>query len=639
MRHISANADGEAHSDQMSPQQQQQHVELQPGASKHQTAEFFLWTFKIEPCRADYPHNWSLCPYVHPNEKARRRDPRLFEYEPLPCPDDKKGTTCPKGELCNYTHNIYEYWCHPKRFRTQVCQLGGACNRPICFFAHTAQELRRVDQPVHIPPTMTRHPVTAPGVDRSQGIDSYAAAALVAAAVASAQQQAWQANAAAGATGQYQQQQIALQGLMAQQRAQQQQQLAMMHAARAGGLANAAHVQQQIWQQQQQEQLQQQQYQSAQAAAAASQYMAVQQALAQQQQQQQLTQQRPAMPAAANARLNGHGAAAGAGLMGAGGGSRFQQQQQAAVLAQIQALVVSPTADMAMNSNLSSTLSSRRSSSGMPNPVMLEPPPPPIVPPAAAAAAVVPPAVPGLPGPPGPLVVPAAAVRLASGGVASPLAQYASGRLARELSGGLAAALPAGAVGPTVAQQQLLALEAAAALATASSGGGLVALPQQLPLSPGDAQSLITDPASLLWAAQNACSNGDNEAVPGGIANADLAGAAAAGGGLPGRFAYVQGPNSNPNSNFLLQGAGPGMPASSASSNMGSASMGALSLAGSGSGGSNIMATQLAAATGGTGRGLLLQQQQAAEVELLQAAMQQMGVGNSRYLQIGRAHV
>jgi hypothetical protein len=27
---------------------------------------------------------------VHPNEKARRRDPRLFEYEPLPCPDDKK---------------------------------------------------------------------------------------------------------------------------------------------------------------------------------------------------------------------------------------------------------------------------------------------------------------------------------------------------------------------------------------------------------------------------------------------------------------------------------------------------------------------------------------------------------------------
>lgn len=32
---------------------------------------------------------------MHPNEKARRRDPRLFEYEPLPCPDDKKVRLVP----------------------------------------------------------------------------------------------------------------------------------------------------------------------------------------------------------------------------------------------------------------------------------------------------------------------------------------------------------------------------------------------------------------------------------------------------------------------------------------------------------------------------------------------------------------
>jgi hypothetical protein len=44
------NADGEAQADQVWPQQQQQHVELQPGASKHQTAEFFLWTFKASVC-------------------------------------------------------------------------------------------------------------------------------------------------------------------------------------------------------------------------------------------------------------------------------------------------------------------------------------------------------------------------------------------------------------------------------------------------------------------------------------------------------------------------------------------------------------------------------------------------------------
>jgi hypothetical protein len=34
--------------------------------------------------------NRSLCPFVHPNEKARRLDPRVYSYEPLPCPFDKK---------------------------------------------------------------------------------------------------------------------------------------------------------------------------------------------------------------------------------------------------------------------------------------------------------------------------------------------------------------------------------------------------------------------------------------------------------------------------------------------------------------------------------------------------------------------
>jgi hypothetical protein len=56
MTHMSLNADGEAQSEQVWPQQQQQHVELQPGASKHQTAEFFLWTFKA----SDYGYKCSL---------------------------------------------------------------------------------------------------------------------------------------------------------------------------------------------------------------------------------------------------------------------------------------------------------------------------------------------------------------------------------------------------------------------------------------------------------------------------------------------------------------------------------------------------------------------------------------------------
>jgi ribosome modulation factor len=51
-----------------------------------------------------------MCPFKHPNEKARRRDPRLYAYAPVMCPDDKKGIACPRGDACPYTHNVYEFW-------------------------------------------------------------------------------------------------------------------------------------------------------------------------------------------------------------------------------------------------------------------------------------------------------------------------------------------------------------------------------------------------------------------------------------------------------------------------------------------------------------------------------------------------
>ncbi|KAF6257256.1 hypothetical protein COO60DRAFT_25223 [Scenedesmus sp. NREL 46B-D3] len=126
---------------QQAAQQQQQ----QQTYKAHFSADFYLYTFKIANCTAQHPHDWSTCPFAHPREKARRRDPRLFEYQPLPCPDDKKGHTCPRGDSCCYTHNVYEFHLHPKRFRTQMCQHGAACTRPLCFFAHTLEELRVVE--------------------------------------------------------------------------------------------------------------------------------------------------------------------------------------------------------------------------------------------------------------------------------------------------------------------------------------------------------------------------------------------------------------------------------------------------------------------------------------------------------------
>ena len=125
---------------------------------------FYLYSFKIVPCSNTLSHNWSLCPFVHSKEKARRRwdaagysglftavrihpvmlpfgtghdaakilfeticsadcslmctcrDPRLYSYQPLPCPEDRKGTNCPRGDQCPYTHNVYEYWLVSQQF-------------------------------------------------------------------------------------------------------------------------------------------------------------------------------------------------------------------------------------------------------------------------------------------------------------------------------------------------------------------------------------------------------------------------------------------------------------------------------------------------------------------------------------------
>ena len=43
---------------------------------------------------------------------------------------------CAFGDHCPYAHNVFEYWLHPTRYRTQLCNDGSNCKRKICFFAH-----------------------------------------------------------------------------------------------------------------------------------------------------------------------------------------------------------------------------------------------------------------------------------------------------------------------------------------------------------------------------------------------------------------------------------------------------------------------------------------------------------------------
>ncbi|KAJ4815281.1 Zinc finger CCCH domain-containing protein [Rhynchospora pubera] len=103
--------------------------------------EFRMYSFKIRPCSRAYSHDWTECPFVHPGENARRRDPRKFHYSCVPCPDFRKGS-CRRGDMCEYAHGVFECWLHPAQYRTRLCKDGTACNRRVCFFAHTHEELR-----------------------------------------------------------------------------------------------------------------------------------------------------------------------------------------------------------------------------------------------------------------------------------------------------------------------------------------------------------------------------------------------------------------------------------------------------------------------------------------------------------------
>ncbi|CAM8883876.1 hypothetical protein QQ045_027918 [Rhodiola kirilowii] len=106
------------------------------------TDEFRMYSFKIRPCSRAYSHDWTECPFVHPGENARRRDPRKFHYSCVPCPDFRKGGACRRGDMCEYAHGVFECWLHPAQYRTRLCKDGIDCARRVCFFAHTTEELR-----------------------------------------------------------------------------------------------------------------------------------------------------------------------------------------------------------------------------------------------------------------------------------------------------------------------------------------------------------------------------------------------------------------------------------------------------------------------------------------------------------------
>eukprot|EP00210_Caulerpa_lentillifera_P003574 g3409.t1 len=125
--------------------QNQEMTELDLNDPLFKTDAFMVYGFKVLPCRRTRRHDWRECPFAHPGEVARRRDPRLYTYVGIICPDAKQNAPCPRGDNCPYTHSLFEYWLHPTRYKTEFCSRGRQCTRPFCFFAHSETEVRPVD--------------------------------------------------------------------------------------------------------------------------------------------------------------------------------------------------------------------------------------------------------------------------------------------------------------------------------------------------------------------------------------------------------------------------------------------------------------------------------------------------------------
>ena len=53
---------------------------------QYRTDNFMMYGFKVALCSRPGRHRWDDCPFAHPTENARRRDPRVFSYSCHECP-------------------------------------------------------------------------------------------------------------------------------------------------------------------------------------------------------------------------------------------------------------------------------------------------------------------------------------------------------------------------------------------------------------------------------------------------------------------------------------------------------------------------------------------------------------------------
>ncbi|XP_024376481.1 uncharacterized protein [Physcomitrium patens] len=146
--------------------------EAWPAVDMYGCDQFRMFEFKVRRCMRGRSHDWTECPFAHPGEKARRRDPRRFHYSGTACPDFRKGS-CRRGDMCEFAHGVFECWLHPARYRTQPCKDGRNCRRRVCFFAHTPEQLRLLPAAAQAATTAARNGGSYDGSPRASVAASY----------------------------------------------------------------------------------------------------------------------------------------------------------------------------------------------------------------------------------------------------------------------------------------------------------------------------------------------------------------------------------------------------------------------------------------------------------------------------------
>ncbi len=71
-----------------------------PAGSVWGSQRMSVGLLQVLPCSKRSCHDWQQCPYAHPGEKAKRRDPRVHTYTGIACPNMKQASSNIPLRIC-----------------------------------------------------------------------------------------------------------------------------------------------------------------------------------------------------------------------------------------------------------------------------------------------------------------------------------------------------------------------------------------------------------------------------------------------------------------------------------------------------------------------------------------------------------